>query len=82
MIYRLYRRPHNLGMKWRFWRAVDAPDTIAALKTTEFKDETMYIDQRDKRIGVLGGASEFIALTVEEAIQAEKTIVFKGGRYI
>lgn len=76
MIYRLYRRPHNLGMKWRFWRAVDVPDTIAALKTTEYGDEVMYISPKDNRIGVLGGASEFIALTVEEAIEAEKTIAF------
>ena len=67
MKFDLYRRPYNVGTSWRKWRAVEAENYIAALKTTEFKNEKIQISQFDKRIGILGGVSEFIALSVEES---------------
>jgi hypothetical protein len=66
MKFDLYRRPYNVGTSWRKWRTVEAENYIAALKTTEFKNEKIQISQFDKRVGVLGGVSEFIALSHEE----------------
>ena len=67
MKFDLYRRPYNVGTSWRKWRTVEAENYIAALKTTEFKNEKIQISQFDNRIGILGGVSEFIALSVEES---------------
>lgn len=66
MKFHLYRRPYNIGMGWRKYAAVDAINSVGALKTTEFKDEKMEVDGRDPRIGILGGISEFVALTDQE----------------
>lgn len=66
MKFHLYRRPYNIGTCWRKWRTVEAESYSAALKTTEFKNEKMRINIFDQRIGILGGVSEFIALSGEE----------------
>ena len=66
MKFHLYRRPYNIGTCWRKWRTVEADTSFAALKTTEFKNETMWVDRFDPRVGILGGVSEFVALTDQE----------------
>jgi hypothetical protein len=66
MKFHLYRRPYNLGTIWRKSETVEAVNCIAALKTAEFENEKMHINPFDKRIGILGGVSEFIALSGEE----------------
>ncbi len=66
MKFHLYRRPYNIGTCWRKWRTVEAESYSAALKTTEFKGEKIQFSQFDKRVGILGGASQFIALSDKE----------------
>lgn len=66
MKFHLYRRPKNIGMGWTKSRTVEADTSFVALKTTEFKEEKMWVDDFDPRVGVLGGVSEFVALTDQE----------------
>lgn len=66
MKFHLFRRPYNIGMGWRKWKTVEADTPFHALKTTEFKDEKMRISYFDPRLGILGGVSEFVALTDQE----------------
>lgn len=71
MKFLLFSRPHNLGMGWQKRREVEANSHLEALKTTEFKEEKFYLHQttfkdRDSRSGVLGGVSEWLALTEAE----------------
>ena len=65
MKFHLYRRPLNLGMGWKKWRTVEASNSVEALKTTEFKKEVMWVGY-DPRVGILGGITEFLALTDAE----------------
>lgn len=76
MKFHLYRRPYNIGDGWRKWQTVEAESHAAALKTTEFKDEKMRISWHNERIGVLGGVSEFIALSDEEHESWVQTVAF------
>ena len=66
MKFNIFRRPYNIGFGWRQWQRVEAENCTAALMMQEFGEETMLVDTRDDRIGILGGASEFVALTDEE----------------
>ena len=65
MKFHLYRRPLNLGMGWRKWRTVEASNSFEALKTTEYGKEVMWVGY-DPRVGILGGVTEFVALTDQE----------------
>lgn len=66
MNYLLFGRPYNLGMSWRLRRSVVANSHLEALKTTEFKEERFHLHQGETRSGILGGVSEWLALTEDE----------------
>jgi hypothetical protein len=66
MVFHLYRRPKNLGMGWRKWETVEASNSSEALKTTEYDKQVMRVDSFDPRVGILGGVTEFLALTDAE----------------
>jgi hypothetical protein len=55
-----------VGSGWKKWKTVEAENSIAALMKAEFKEETMHVNSWDDRLGILGGASEFVALTSKE----------------
>lgn len=69
MEFYLYRRPYNVGMGWKLWRKVEAANKLAALKSTEFKEERMHQDHVDESVGILGGVSEFLCLTWGEVVR-------------
>lgn len=66
MKYFLFGRPYNLGMSWQLRRSVEANSHLEALKTTEHKNEEFHLHQFETRSGILGGVSEWLALTEEE----------------
>ena len=66
MKYLLFGRPNNLGMGWQKRREVEANSHLEALKTTEFKEECCHLHQCETRSGILGGVSEWLALTEAE----------------
>lgn len=66
MKYLLFGRPYNLGMGWQHRRSVEANSHLEALKATEFKNERFYLFEGDSRRGLLGGVSEYVALTEAE----------------
>ncbi len=66
MKFHLFRRPYNVGLGWKKWKTVEAENSTAALMTTEFKEEKMYVETSDDRVGILGGTTEFVALTGKE----------------
>jgi hypothetical protein len=78
MKFLLFGRPYNLGMGWQHRRTVEASSHLEALETTEHKEEKFHLHLCETRCGILGGVSEWLALTEAEFEEHNKEF---GLRY-
>jgi hypothetical protein len=66
--YLIFGRPYNLGMEWRLRHEITCESRVAAFASLEFKYNKVAIDQWDERVATMGGASEYVVLTIPEFI--------------